>query len=168
MLRQATENDAGRVARLHIASWQVTYVRELPASFLAALNLVERTASWRTQLQHGATVVVAEDAGELTGFVACGPARDEESERGTWEIYNLHVDPARHGQGIGSALFNRAVFLGRERDATQLVLWVVVTNSAARRFYELKRMVPDGAQQEQAVGNGHVLREVRYRMKLSN
>ena len=168
MLRQATENDAGRVAQLHIASWRVTYVRELPASFLAALNLVERTASWRTQLQHGATVLVAEDAGELTGFVACGPARDQGSERGTWEIYNLHVDPARHGQGIGTVLFNRAVLLGRERDATQLVLWVVVTNSAARRFYELKRMVPDGAQQEHAVGNGHFLREVRYRMKLSN
>ena len=82
-----------------------------------------------------------------------------------WEIYNLHVAPDRHGQGIGSALFRSAAELGQEQGAMELVLWVVVSNSGARLFYEFKGMECDGAEQGSVVGWVR-LREIHYRMRL--
>jgi len=84
-----------------------------------------------------------------------------------WEIYNLHVTPVRRGGGIGSRLFAAAVTLGRERRARDLTLWVVDRNVDARRFYEHKGMIPDGAHQVHTVGPGAALAEVRYRLQLT-
>ena len=165
-LRHAGAEDAERVARLHIASWCATYTRELPAKFLATQDLAERTAVWRDQIDHGVMILLAGDGVELSGFAACGPARHAGTETGLWEIYNLHVAPALHGQGIGSALFAAAAALGRDRGATILVLWVVETNAAARGFYERQGMQYEGGQLEYPVGRGQFLHEVRYLMKL--
>ena len=167
MLREATEDDAERIAELHIASWRRTYRRELPADFLDTLDVGARTASWQEQLRQGITVLLAEDGPELTGFVACGPVREAESSCGVWRIYTLHVSLRRQRQGIGSMLFRRAVELGREQRAAELILWVVDSNSGARAFYELKGMEWDGGQQERTVGEDHRLHTVRYRMSLS-
>ena len=168
MLRRASVDDAERIAQLHIASWRRTYVREMPAAFLDSLDVVTRTARWQQQLKEGVKVVVAEDGAELTGYVACGPARDTLSESGAWEIYNLHVISTRQRQGIGSALFTAAVGLGREQGAGDLVLWVVDSNSNAHSFYEHKGMQVNGRRQERFVGGDFCLHEVLYRMRLSS
>ena len=168
MLRRASVGDAERIARLHIASWRRTYIREMPAAFLEGLDVVARTARWRRQLEDGVNVVAAEDGADLTGYVSCGPARDTPSGSGTWQIYNLHVAPSRHRQGIGSALFNAAVELAREAGARELVLWVVDSNSNARSFYEHKGMQVDGRRQERFEGGDFSLDEVLYRIELSD
>jgi ribosomal protein S18 acetylase RimI-like enzyme len=167
MLRRASVEDAERIARLHIASWRRTYVREMPAAFLDGLDVVARTAKWQQQLKEGVRVVVAEDGVELMGYVACGPARDTLSETGAWEIYNLHVISPRQRQGIGSALFTAAVGLGRDAGAQDLVLWVVDSNSNARSFYERKGMKVTGRRQERFVVGEFCLHEVLYRKRLS-
>ena len=168
VVREATTGDARRIAQLHIASWQATYTRELPSDFLARQDPVAHAAGGLRQLEGGVHVQVTEENGSLVGFVACGPGRDELSLREEeWEIYNLHVAFSRQGQGIGSAMFENAVRLGREHGARSLVLWVVRTNARARAFYERRGMRLDGGEQEHSVGLGHVLHEVRYRMRLS-
>jgi GNAT superfamily N-acetyltransferase len=65
---------------------------------------------------------VAEDAGVLCGLLVLG---------GEW-VEQLYVDPARTGEGIGSALLALAV---RERPGG-LRLWTFAVNAGARRFYE--------------------------------
>lgn len=168
-VRRATVADAQEIARLHIASWQVTYVNELPADFLAGLSLAARTARWRTQIEQGAHVLLAEENDVLIGFVSCGPANYGESRSPEeWQIYNLHVTPSRHGQGIGGPLFDKAVQLGRERGATTLMLWVVRTNANARAFYERRGMRHDGVSQEGYQAPGAVFDEIRYTMKLGD
>jgi len=167
VIRQATKSDIPEIARLHIASWRATYVKELPEDFLASQDLEGRTARWQARFAEGVQVLVAEDAGALVGFVAFGPAHDPESFReGDWEIHNIHVEPSRHGQGIGRALFERAVSACREHGAAGVMLWVVKTNAAARAFYERLGMRHDGGEQEHTVQPGMVLHEVRYRMPL--
>ena len=160
---RAAEHDAERIASLHIASWRATYTRELSQAVLQRQDVAAHTAAWRRRLAEGVEVFLAEGGGELAGFVACGPARGGSSEE--WEIYNLHVAPTRHGQGLGSLLFDAALELGRERGARELVLWVVRTNDPARRFYERKGMRSDGGEQERAMGD-ETLHEVRYKMDL--
>jgi len=166
--RRATAADAEAIAGLHIASWQAAYRGVLSDAFLDSQDPGERTEAWRDRLATPETIVlVDEDPDGMLGFCACGPSRDADADRtAVWEIYNLHVAPARRGSGIGSRLFDAGVTLGRERGARELTLWVVVENGPARRFYERRGMQPDGAHQTHAVGPRAMLAEVRYRLHL--
>jgi len=47
-------------------------------------------------------------------------------------IEQLYVDPARTGQGIGSALVDHAKAVG----TGELQLWTFAANTGAQRFYE--------------------------------
>lgn len=165
MLTRAREEDATRIAELHIASWRATYTRELSQAFHDSQDVAAWAAVWRGHLADGVTVILAEGVDRLDGFVACGLMRGRSSNVVEWEIYNIHVAPARHGAGVGSRLFNAAAELGRQRGARQLVLWVVETNNPARTFYEAKGMKHDGGEQQQTLGDG-TLDEIRYRMGL--
>ena len=163
MLTRAREEDARRIAELHLASWRATYTRELSHAFHDSQDVAAWAAEWRGHLADGVSVILAEGADRLDGFVACGPMRGRSSTLIEWEIYNIHVAPARHGEGLGSTLFNAGAELGRQRGARQLVLWVVKTNNPARAFYEAKGMKYDGGEQEHVLGD-QTLHEVRYRI----
>jgi ribosomal protein S18 acetylase RimI-like enzyme len=163
MLTKAGEHDAERIARLHIASWQATYTRELSPAFLLNQDLAAHAAEWRRRIADHVAVLIAEEMHEIAGFVSCGPAKGTFAGPGEWEIYNLHVARAWQGKGLGSELFGAAAALGLDRGARELVLWVVKTNGSARAFYERKGMRWDGGEQERAL-EGEVLHEVRYRL----
>lgn len=165
MLKTAHEDDAERVARLHLASWRVTYTSELSEAFRDGQSTEAWTAKWRAEIASGVHVILAEDGDMLEGFVACGPPLDSTSELGGWEIYNLHTAPGRYGSGVGTSLFNAAAERGREHRSRQLVLWVVKSNFKARAFYEGKGMQLDGGEQDHRVGE-ETLHEVRYRVEL--
>jgi ribosomal protein S18 acetylase RimI-like enzyme len=166
-LRRAALDDAGAIARLHVASWQATYRIELPTEFLDGQDVAARAAYWEAEIASPAHVVVADEGGAIAGFVAGGPTRDEAVDASrVFEIYNLHVDPARHGQGIGRSLFSAFEEVARGAGAAELTLWVVETNGNARRFYERQGMQADGARQVHRVGPGAELHEVRYRTRL--
>jgi ribosomal protein S18 acetylase RimI-like enzyme len=166
MLTRAREEDAARIADLHVASWRSTYTIELSPTFLARQDVTAHATEWRRRLAQGVTVIVADEPEGLAGFVACGPAQGAFSKAGEWELYNLHVARDRHRHGVGSRLFRAAAELGRERGAGRLVLWVVQTNAPARAFYEAKGMGFDGAQQEHVVED-QKLDEVRYSADLA-
>jgi ribosomal protein S18 acetylase RimI-like enzyme len=166
-IRRGGEEDAAGIARLHVASWQATYRDELPAAFLDGQDVDARRGHWEAEVRGGTGVLVAEDRGDLVGFVAFGPARDEDADASrTFQIHNLHAAPSRHGRGIGRALFEDALAEARAHGAREVTLWVVETNANARRFYERQGMEPDGARRTQPVGDGAELREVRYRCRL--
>jgi ribosomal protein S18 acetylase RimI-like enzyme len=167
MLTRAREEDAVRIAHLHVASWRLTYTMELSATFLARQDVTAHAEEWRRRLAQGVTVVLADEPQGLAGFVACGPAQGAFSKPAEWEIYNLHVARGRQGHGVGSRLFRAAAELGRERGAARLVLWVVQTNARARAFYEAKGMGLDGARQEHVVED-QKLDEVRYSADLAD
>jgi len=59
VLVPATERDAERVARFHIASWQATYGSELSQEFLQHQDLTARAAEWRRRLADGGLVLLA-------------------------------------------------------------------------------------------------------------
>lgn len=168
LLRRAREDDAQRIARLHLQSWRATYGRELSAAFLQGLDVAERAAEWHRRFADGVAVIVAEGADGLAGFVACGPAGGVGGSAEEWEIYNLHVAPLRKGAGLGSRLFDAAATLGRGEGARDLVLWVVETNARARVFYERKGMRPEGVPEAHHIAPGETLVEVLYRMHLSD
>ena len=166
-MRSAVAADAWSIARLHIASWRAAYAAELPPSFLAALDEGTRTQQWRERLSVATTrVLLAEREGRVVGFCAHGPCHHADLTS-AWEIYGLHVSPELRGSGIGSRLFAAACEHGRQAGAGVLALWVVKTNSAARRFYESKFMQPDSIEKPRELAPDVVLYEVRYRTALT-
>jgi GNAT superfamily N-acetyltransferase len=149
-IRLAALGDAPAIAALHAESWRATYRGALRDDYLDGDVLAERHATWSARLTTPAAnqhVLVAEDGGELVGF-ACAYACDD--ERYGTQLDNLHVRPARHGEGIGARLLRAlAAWCVATHPGTGIYLWVVDQNHGARRFYDALGDVwipPDGTE----------------------
>lgn len=83
-----------------------------------------------------ASVMVADEEGELVGF--CTAYIDLDSVRfgkRCW-VEDLAVHPDRRSQGIGAALLESAREWARERDATHFELDTAIARTDAQRFYD--------------------------------
>jgi GNAT superfamily N-acetyltransferase len=145
-LRPATVDDAAAIAALHIASWQTAYRGAVSDAYLDTLDVAQHTGNWRQRLLDGSDhVLLAVEDDVVVAFCAVGPSADTDADRTTWLIANLHVTPDRKRQGVGTQIFEAAVALAHQHGARQVTLWVIEVNQAARRFYEKRGMLPDGA-----------------------
>jgi len=136
ILREASQRDAGAIAQLHAESWRSAYRGILSDDYLANRVHAERVALWHDRFSANATemfVMVAETGGVLDGFACVFP--HEDPIFGSF-LDNLHVAPARTGQGIGKLLFSEAArrLLNSEK-LGGLYLWVIEQNKRARQFY---------------------------------
>jgi ribosomal protein S18 acetylase RimI-like enzyme len=83
-----------------------------------------------------ANVTVAVDGEAVVGFLILGPWLPLPAAAHVLEIRGLAVVPARQGEGIGTALLDRAIERARGEGRRRLVLRVLSTNPDARRLYE--------------------------------
>lgn len=177
-IRAVRADDAEALATAHVRAWQVGYRGMMPQDYLDAIDLARRVEQWRDWVVRGrfrrTTVAVADVAGAVAGFAIHGPeggaseSPGDEVARGpgtVGELYSLNVHPDHWSTGVGSALM--AHVLGALADAghTEAVLWVLPANERARRFYERRGWVPDGAERTDTV-QGVTVDEVRYRRPL--
>lgn len=164
-IRRAVPTDAEGVAKVHVASWQAAYQDILPADFLDGLRWERRFEFWSEALMAPDTddhrTWVSTVGGEVVGFAATGPARDEDrSAAGTYEFYGIYLLPDQWSLGVGRTLAQTA--LSELPEATvDVSLWVLAQNQRARRFYERLGFVTDGQQRVETFG-GREVSEVRY------
>lgn len=166
LLRPARPDDAVEVAGVHVRSWQVAYRGLLPDEYLDGLRPEDRAARY-TLGASGPTMpstIVATDGDAICGFVTTGPCQDPQAP-GAGEVLALYVDPDAWGLGIGRALIGeaRAQLVGG--DFTEAVLWVLVGNDRAERFYRVDGWVADDDMRSQEIW-GVVVDEVRFRRSL--
>jgi len=161
-IRPACVDDAFAVETIRVTAWRTAYRHVLPPDELDRLPIDPgRWADRFDQPPPGWATLVAADAGEVTGFAAVGPSRDE---RRIGELYALYVAPAAWSQGVGRSLIAAAeAELARTYDVA--TLWVLTLNPRARRFYSLAGWHPDGATQVQN-RLGVPAEEMRYRKQL--
>lgn len=137
LYRTATIEDAPAIADLHARSWRATYRGSYRDKYLDGPLDEERLTVWTDRLSDPPTnqlVVVAEDGDRVVGFACAYGGHDD--EQGSF-LDNIHADPDRHGEGIGSSLFSTVVGWCREHYPSHgLHLSVLETNTSARRFYE--------------------------------
>jgi GNAT superfamily N-acetyltransferase len=81
------------------------------------------------------------------------------------ELASIYLLPEAWGCGSGRALMARAVGAMREAGYASAVLWVLVGNERARRFYEIAGWSCDGAEKSERFGSA-TLTETRYRRSL--
>ena len=166
LLRPAEPDDAIAVARVHVRSWQAAYRTLLPDDYLDQLRPEDRAQKYNISsldpLQP--QTIVAAEAGVIRGFATTAPARVPDMP-GSGELCALYVDPDQWSRGIGVALVaaarSRLVDLGFRH----AVLWVLVGNVRADRFYRIDRWAPDGRHRSESVW-GVTVDEIRYQRSL--
>src|SRR5690606_15007932 len=93
-IRPAVPEDAEEIERIRIAGWRTAYRGILPDAVLD--SLVPRAARHAERIRdpRGTGDAVALLDGRPAGWIAYGPARDDDVPTGTAEIYGCYVDPA--------------------------------------------------------------------------
>ncbi|PTX99985.1 GNAT family N-acetyltransferase [Verrucomicrobia bacterium LW23] len=148
-IHHANREDLPEVARIHVQAWQEAYAGLLPQDYLDHLSVATRLVKWREVFggtaagYQGSNLLVAREGepspahgqGAAMGFVSFGPAR--ESRHLPWgEIYAVYVLRKYWGTGVGHALYSYARQHFAQRGIPGAYLWVLDTNTRARRAYQ--------------------------------
>jgi len=150
------------VARIHVCSWQVAYRGLLADDYLDGLRAEDRASRYtfdRVGPDWPATTVALEE-GEVCGFATTGPARG--GTRTVGEVYAIYVDPTVWGRGVGRVLMANARARLSDLGFTEALLWVLIGNDRAERFYRADGWLPDGQRREEDVWGLRVT-EICYR-----
>ncbi len=164
IIRPAAIEDAQAIAEVHVHSWQWAYRGLLPDDYLDHLS-IERRAAMHTQrltTQTEERTWIVDEDGQIVGFATTGPSRDSDASPRTAELGALYLRHEAAGKGIAHALFAHAVQDLWQRGYERATLWVLESNSRARRFYEKAGWAADGATKMEE-WSGVRLHEVRYR-----
>ena len=169
-VRAATVRDASELAAIHARSWQAAYLDLLPQDFLDKLDLSNSTERWERALRAAewpkAGVMVAVPGPEMVGFARFGPTRDKGEDAAlVAEIRQIYIAPEVWGKGVGKRLMSTALARLAASGYAQATLWVLDTNSRARRFYERCGWTQDGAARRND-SYSVPLADVRYRKPL--
>jgi GNAT superfamily N-acetyltransferase len=171
-IRSARMEDAEALATIHVRSWQAAYAGLIPQRYLDSLRVdTRRLDRWKRGLAATAWpstgTLVADVDGRVAAFVGISPSRDDDQDSATvGEVRAIYAEPEAWGRGIGRALMGAALERLASAGFSSATLWVLDTNTSARRFYEAGPWRPDGATKHDDRGE-FVLQEVRYRCELS-
>lgn len=161
-LRRAQPEDNDAVAEVHVRSWQVAYRGLMPDEYLDLLNPADRASRYTFgDLDPGLPqTMVAVDRQVICGFATVAPCHDDDMSS-AGELYGIYVHPDWWNRGVGRILISDA----RDRLAhlgfDEAVLWVLVGNVRAERFYEKDGWRSDG-QRRLAEVHGITVDELRY------
>ncbi|WP_242901590.1 GNAT family N-acetyltransferase [Actinomadura terrae] len=162
-IRFASAQDAEAVEAARAASWRAGYAGLLPQAVIDDLtgpDEVERRRRWPEANPHG-RMLLAEIDGVPAGMAAYGPERQPRGpvDPSLVEVYSLYVAPEFWSAGVGRALLERVVEESRAAGYGRLVLWVLDTNTRARRFYARAGLAETA--RERAELRGHVVTHLR-------
>src|SRR5258708_6075760 len=108
-IRLATIEDAAGIAEVQVRGWHAAYHGIIPDSYLETFTVEMRTERWLSILSEAHHPLwVAEEAGQICGWISAGASRDEDAGPETGELWALYVHPDRWRGGLGRALWSTA------------------------------------------------------------
>jgi ribosomal protein S18 acetylase RimI-like enzyme len=139
-IRPATPDDLSAIGRLGALLVKTHYDFD-PKRFMAPTRHTESGYASFLGSQLGredVVVLVAAEDGTVIGYTYAGvEGRDWMSLRGpAGVLYDIVVDPAHRGRGVGRALLEATVAALRSRGSPQVVLSTADRNAAAQRLFE--------------------------------
>lgn len=141
LVRRAGPEDAGLVARVHLAAWRATYDGLVPDE-AAAPSCDERSERWRASFDDPSRpeqVLLVGRAGQAPGgFAAFGPVDNKKLAAAGFggEVYAVYLLPELQRQGAGRRLMQEAARRLTAQRISSAGVWVLRGNAGARRFYE--------------------------------
>ena len=167
-VRNALQTEIEDIVRVHVSSWQLAYRDIMPDHVLDDISVEKRRALWQENLRQPARrTLVYEDDSRILGFASYGQSRDEETDDRVGELMAIYVDPAWWRRGIGRSLWEAAQD-ALIRDFSEVTVWVLKDNTAARQFYEDVGFVVEPGSEKPLPWYDADLIEVRYRKMLSS
>jgi ribosomal protein S18 acetylase RimI-like enzyme len=165
-IRRAVPEDALRITKVQVRSWEAATHGDKPDSVLDGLSIPHRTEDWTKRLvpAEGETQVVEID-GVIEGWTSLGSSRDED-KRDAGELYGIYLSPDYIGENLGMRLYASAEASLAAMGRKEIILWVVASNAQARQFYEKAGYRLDGAEKS-ILWEGAQIDEVRYAKTLS-
>ncbi len=161
-IRRAKIEDVGRIAEIHVQSWQVAYRDIMLAELLNSLDLMKREEMWRSRLEKNRKVFVVESVeSEVIGFLSIGAPRDEDTPDSA-ELKAIYLDPRFYGTGVGTVFWQ---VIEKSLSADCVYLWVLATNARGIAFYERNGFRSDGRKKSFNFGE-QAFEEIRYRKDL--
>lgn len=164
-IKKADAKDAAGIARVHIDTWRTSYRGIVPDNHLSNLSYNTSRRQWERALldrkSQPAVYIAEDDAGDVVGFVSCGPDRDNDPTY-VGEIFALYVLQKMQRMGIGGQLMTAAVRDLKSRGLNSMIVWVLAANPS-RRFYE--RLGGDHVQTRNITIGGKQLEEYGYGWK---
>ena len=162
-IREASFEDLPDIARIHVQSWQQTYVGMVPQDYLDGMSIPARQKTWEAIFQgteaENRNLYIAHDDGEAVGFISFGPSRDDR-KRGWGEIYAVYLLKKSWGKSIGYQLFETAERKFRDAGITSVHLWALDANKNALSAYnKWGGIVDPDLIQEDEIG-GQKVREI--------
>jgi GNAT superfamily N-acetyltransferase len=156
---------------VHVRSWQAAYRGLMPQEYLDGLDPADRLPRWQQMLADNEPaepeVLVADCGDGICGFSSFGPTRDEDEDPvEVGEVRAIYLAPEAMGTGAGRQLMAASIRHLTRAGYKFVTLWVLDTNTRARRFYEIAGFRSDGAVKVDD-RDGFRLREVRYRLPLA-
>ncbi len=138
-VREAAQADVPAFVDFKTRAWEQTYVEFVDGRVFSSLK--EKRAAqidfWRSELDRGQQLFIAEDGRGTVVGAAAGTAPDAEGVR---ELLLLYVDKDVQGKGIGRRLMAEAIGDAPAR------LWVMSVNTPAINFYKAHGFAPDGVE----------------------
>lgn len=163
LIRDAQIEDAKRIAKIHVRTWQRGYAGLMPAAVLKGLSIAARERFWSERLRSGdVTVLVSEIENQVVGWLVFGPSRDAEAGTCVAEIYGLYVDPAHWRRGAARSLWLEAERRLASSEFERVTLWVLEANDRGRKFYESVGCTAELDEVKVVEREGTRLPEVRY------
>ena len=150
IVRDATAGDVEEVAVIHVRAWQAAYRGLLPRERLAALSPTDRSRRYTFEDRSPfapRTIVLVQD-GAIRGFATYRRSRDRR-EQGIGELQALYVDPPHWRHGTGRALMQEVYRRLNTEGVVEAVLWVLVGDVRAERFYRADGWLPDGTTRQE-------------------
>ena len=165
-IRPALVNDAEGIAKVHVYTWQSTYLGLIPDSYLQGLDVDQRTANWSKKIETPLPTThtfVAEINEEIVGFIGVGADRENVLPN-QGEVYAIYVRPDLHRRGIGTALMRAGLQDLIVHGFTGAVLWVLEGNLGTRAWYESQGWKSGGRSKTDQREN-FALEEIEYRIE---
>ncbi|MFQ4141556.1 GNAT family N-acetyltransferase [Chlorogloeopsis sp. ULAP02] len=161
-IREAEEIDIAAIAQVHVASWKSTYHGLIPASVIESYTVEHRETIWAKILAQGKTKTLVIADKNIFGFVNFGATRDSDKDiHQTAEINAIYLLASHWGRKLGKVVLEQAIQDILAQGFHEITLWVLDSNTRARRFYAALGFDPDGASKLDVRGDAS-LTELRY------
>jgi GNAT superfamily N-acetyltransferase len=166
-VRAAEPGDEMAVAGVHVRSWRAGYFGLLSDIYLDQLRPEDRAGHYVFgEISYDApqTIVAVQD-GTIYGFASASARLKRGPAPTVGELLALYVDPAYWRAGVGRRLIEAARRRLTQRGCSEAILWVLVDNERAERFYRTDGWALDGVRRTDKVW-GLAVDEVRWRRAL--
>jgi len=157
LVRPIRDVDAADMGRVHAQVWHETYDGMISSAALEAVSPKRLADLWSNYSargedhRHAAALV----DGQIVGFAASGPARDDDAPAAR-ELYFVFLLDSWHRKGIGRQLFDAVV-----DDDEPLYGWIAENYPGGTGFYEKRGFTIDGTTRTEPFLGEH-LTEIRF------